>query len=99
MVLPLGSGVIGKGTLKLAAVVREYLLDTPLPETRFDQLREARRVVAVVAWYRDRQSEATGMVGGREHIATSTQHEQPDKMFFLISSGPISGGRSPTTTA
>ena len=52
MAPPLRPGVIGKGTLKLAAVVREYLLDTSWKHG-LDQFREACGVVVVVALHSD----------------------------------------------
>ena len=69
MAPPLRLGVIGKGTLKLGAVVCQDLLDMPRKHG-LDQFREARGVMAVVALHSDRQGEATGVIGGSEQVAT-----------------------------
>ena len=54
-------GIVCEGALKLATIVREYLLDAPRKQG-FDQFREACGMLAVVTRYRDCQ----GKTGWRD---------------------------------
>ena len=72
-------GIVCEGALKLAAIVRQHLLDAPWKQG-FNQCREARGVLAVVTWYRDCQGKAAGVVGDREQVAAGA----PDKAHYRV---------------